>query len=154
MRRKETRTIDGAKYVIRQMSPFAALRVQAQLVKLLGEPLARLITEADSLQSLLELDLDGDGKDLIAAAVESLGGKLDPNTVVDVARQLVVGNVTGEVNGDEVDIDDVETYEQVLIQHDPWHQLKLLQACLVVQFRPRGAGARTAPAEASAKEAG
>lgn len=154
MRRTETRTIDGAKYEIRSLAPFSALRVQAQLAKMFGEPLARLIAETDSIAGLFSLDLDGDGRELLAAAVSVGCDKLDPDLVVSLAESLVVGNVSGEHNGNMVDIDSADTYEYVLSQHDPWHQLRLLQACIAVQFLPPGAGARTAPAEAPAEAAG
>lgn len=145
-RRKETRKIDGAEYTIRQMGPLAALRVEAQLLKTLGKPIAALVA-AEGVSALFDLDMDGDGAALIAKGFETLAETADPDVLVEIALGMVVGNVRGEFGGQDIDIDDRETYEEVLGQHGPWHQLKLLQACIAVNFLPTGAGGHTDPSK-------
>lgn len=143
-RRKETREIDGAKYTIQQMRPLAALRVEAQLLKTLGKPIATLVA-AQGVSALFDLDMDGDGAGLIAKGFETLAETADPDVIVSIATQMVIGNVQAEFHGSNIDIEDTETYEEVLDQYSPWHQLKLLRACVAVNFLPTGAVARTAP---------
>jgi hypothetical protein len=146
-RRKETREIDGAKYTIRQMGSLTSLRVKAQLLKVLGKPIATLVA-AEGVTALFDLDMDGDGAGLIAKGFEKLAETADPDVIVEIALAMVVGNVQAEFHGSDIDIDDRATYEEVLDQHSPWHQLKLLRACVAVNFLPTGAGGRTGPSTA------
>lgn len=147
-RKKAEVTLDGHRYTISQMGGMDAFRAQALLFKALGEPIAKIVSKVDSLDDLLNLDTEEEGdllKDLVETAVPALAKTLDPEDLVKLARLLVVGNVTASVGGTEILIEGIDEFEDIIGARGPWHQLRLLQNCVTVNFLPRGAGADTSP---------
>jgi hypothetical protein len=179
----EIHTIDGFRYRIRKMDPFDALRLQAMLVQTLGGSVVRALSGSAGIKGVV-VDLlgdaegrlagllDGDTKQLVplieplllglAEIADSIADRLTPEAAVAVAKLLVVGRDPGGHSylstwtGDaEMDIEDVDTYRQVMHERGPWHQLALLRRCVQVQLgkpsadRATSSHGQAAPAEAS-----
>lgn len=154
MRSSKKITLGLHAYKIRQMGGMDAFRAQALLLRAVGEPLALIIGAVKSPENLLDLDLGGgEILDLVSRALPVLADRLDGEDLVKLAKLLIVGNVSAFIEGQEIEIEDVETYEDIVGARGPWHGLQLLQACVSFNFLPRGAAGDTTPSSPEAPAA-
>jgi hypothetical protein len=178
----EIHTIDDHRYRIRRLDPFDHIRLESRLVKALGGSVVRALSGSAGIKGMLvdllgDQDgklanlLDGDTKQLIplleplmvglADVFDEIGDRIEPEQMVALAKLLAVGvDPNGKTYlstwqaGQEMDIEDIDTYRQVMHERGPWHQLAVLRRCIQVQLGKSSADRNTesgkaAPAETS-----
>lgn len=99
MREPQRHTIGDVQYSITPMSPIKASKLLTKLLKLLGEPLAKLAESKKAGVSIMDQEVNGE---LISQALGALTDKLDENEMEAVLRRIFHGElITYCEGGDE-----------------------------------------------------
>ncbi|MCP4967439.1 MAG: hypothetical protein GY926_19675 [bacterium] len=153
MARSNTTTkIDGITYKIRQVGGLDGLRVKAQALRTLGGPLASVFAQGGSVASFLDADLDDEAeRGGVTAAIREAAASVDPDGLVTLMRLMCFGNVSAkDSDGDWLDVDDAESYAEVVSRSsNPMHDVNLLAQLLMANLLPTSAGDRTNQQEES-----
>lgn len=157
--------VDGVKYKLRRFGGWDALRFDAAAGRMLGSVLRALAVsdnakdllgalvgadkdqeKADRLQALLEADV-GAALGMLGLGIDEMMDRLDVEVLIDLTKRMFVGKLTAPRLGHPVEIDNDETYDEVIgllmVEHGHMHQLKLLWAGLRANLGPTSAGSRS-----------
>lgn len=149
--------LDGTLYEVHPLSPRAALRVGFRLVKVVGDPIAGLLSGA-GLEVPGFKDDEGNPINLkfahlltSARAREALLGQLvskladvDPDDLDALVLELLVGQVHQHaMNGVWLPADDADVLDNMIAPHGLMGLITLLQNAMVVSLFPTSAGSDT-----------
>ena len=102
MREPTKATIGEIEYCVTPLNPIKGAKTLTRLLKIVGEPLAKIIKNAKPSKdggSILDLEIEGD---VLGIALEALVGKLEENEVERLLKDLLNSNhVTFSADGEE-----------------------------------------------------
>jgi len=133
MRKPHEREIDGIDYVMYEMNPFKSSALLTRLLKLLGKPIASMISGIDKKEGQSLMDSSFDEK-LIGTAVEELSMRLSEKEVDRLMKDLLVKDLITfkEEGADEFrKISNLETH---FGKHGLLHLFKVVKFSLEVNF--------------------
>ena len=164
-----TAVIDGEKYFIRRVDPFAGLRLSTLCGRSIGPLISSVATSPNvgalvrsiasggkSLDEGIEVLLDTDilaVASVLGVSLEHVAESLGEEDLVRLVRLAIIGHVSTVHEGIAIDIDDDGTYADILgpriAKHSMLHQLKLIWEVVRLNLGPTTAAAPTSLLEGS-----
>ena len=133
MRKPHEKEIDGVHYVMHEMNPFKSSGLLTRLLKLLGKPMASIISgiKKDDGQSILDSNLD---QSLIGAAVEDLSSRLNEKEVDKLIKDLLVKDLIAFKTEDMEEHKKIANLETHFGKFGILHLFKVVKFALEVNF--------------------
>lgn len=127
MRKPHEKEIDGVHYLMYEMNPFKSSALLTRLIKLLGKPVASMISGIDKKegQSLLESNFD---EKLIGTAVEELSTRLNEKEVDKLMKDLLSKDLI------TYKTEEMEEHKKILNVESHFGKFGLLHLFKVVKF--------------------
>jgi len=133
MRKPHERTIDDVEYVMYEMNPFKSSALLTRLLKILGKPIASMISGIDKKEGDSIMNANFDEK-LIGAAVEELSLRLNEKEVEKLMKDLLVKDLITYKTDDMEDFKKISNVESHFGKFNLLHLFKVVKFALEVNF--------------------
>lgn len=133
MRKPHERTIDEVEYVMYEMNPFKSSALLTRLLKILGKPIASMISGIDKKEGESIMNANFDEK-LIGLAVEELSMRLSEKEVEKLMKDLLVKDLITYKTEDMEDFKKITNVESHFGKFNLLHLFKVVKFALEVNF--------------------
>lgn len=133
MRKPHERTIDEVEYVMMEMNPFKSSAILTRLLKILGKPIASMISGIDKKEGESLMNSNFDEK-LIGAAVEELSTRLNEKDVEKLMKDLLVKDLITYKTEDMEEFKKIANVENHFGKFGLLHLFKVVKFALEVNF--------------------